>query len=146
MADPTYKFTGVNTAQLANEVRLLRQNSSTFRALEAAAVAAGYKTIQIQMGADLLPRGIADSTRTDPTTRTIRINSDATGSWGAGGRQATVGEVIAHELAHAAVPQEFQEPGRLDYTESGKRECGCGTKLVKWPLISGCPERTIRTI
>jgi hypothetical protein len=29
MADPTYKFTGVNTAQLENEVRLLRQNSSS---------------------------------------------------------------------------------------------------------------------
>jgi hypothetical protein len=35
LADLSYKFTGVNTAQLANEVRLLRQNSSTFRALEA---------------------------------------------------------------------------------------------------------------
>jgi hypothetical protein len=29
MADPTYKFTGVNAAQLANEVQLLRQNSSS---------------------------------------------------------------------------------------------------------------------
>jgi hypothetical protein len=27
MADLTYKFTGVNTAQLANEVRILRQRS-----------------------------------------------------------------------------------------------------------------------
>jgi hypothetical protein len=44
MADLTYKITGVNTAQLANEVRILRQNSSTFRAL------GGYKTIEIQMG------------------------------------------------------------------------------------------------
>jgi hypothetical protein len=51
MADLTYKFTGVNTAQLANEVRILRQNSSTFRALEAAAVAAGYTTIEVLMGA-----------------------------------------------------------------------------------------------
>jgi hypothetical protein len=41
MADLVYRFTGVNTAQLANEVRLLRQNSSTFRALEEAAAAAG---------------------------------------------------------------------------------------------------------
>jgi hypothetical protein len=110
MADLAYKFTGVNTAQLANEVRLLRQKSSTFRELEAAAAAAGYKTIEIQMGPGLLPRAIADSTRTDPTTRTIRINSDATGSWGAGGRQATVGEVIAHELAHAIVPRNFRSP------------------------------------
>ena len=55
MADPTYKFTGVNTAQLENEVRLLRQNSSTFRAMEAAATARGYKTIEVQMGAGLLP-------------------------------------------------------------------------------------------
>src|SRR5713226_5106701 len=99
MADLTYKFTGVNTAQLANEVRLLRQNSNTFRNLETAAAAAGYKTIEIQMGAGLLPKDVVNSTRTNSSTRTIRINSDATGSWGVGGRQATVGEVIAHELA-----------------------------------------------
>jgi hypothetical protein len=119
VADPTYKFSGVNAAQLANEVRLLRQNSSTFRALEAAATAAGYKTIEIQMGAGLLPGDIADSTKTDSSTRTIRINSDATGSWGVGGRQATVGELIAHELAHAVIPKEFAEPGRYNPTESG---------------------------
>jgi hypothetical protein len=119
MADLTYKFTGVNTSQLANEVQVLRQDSSTFRALEAAAAAAGYKTIEIQMGANLLPKGIADSTRTNSSTRTIRINSDASGSWGAGGRQATVGEVIAHELAHAVVPREFSEPDRYDFSESG---------------------------
>src|SRR2546422_6835849 len=93
MADLVYRFTGVNTAQLANEVRLFRESSSTFRALEEAAAAAGYKTIEIRMGADLLPGNIADSIKTDPTTRTIRMNSDATGSWGVGGRQATVGEV-----------------------------------------------------
>jgi hypothetical protein len=119
MADLTYKFTGVNTAQLANEVRLLRQNSSTFRDLEATAAAAGYKTIEIQMGAGLLPKDIADSTRTNSSTRTIRINSDATGSWGVGGRQATVGEVIAHELAHAVIPQVFKEPGVYNFRESG---------------------------
>ncbi len=105
MADLSYRFTGVNTAQLENEVRLLRQNSNTFRAMEAAATAAGYKTIEIQMGAGLLKNSIGDSQKTGPSTRTIRINSDATGSWGVGGRQATVGEVIAHELAHAVVPK-----------------------------------------
>jgi hypothetical protein len=119
MADLNYRFTGVNKAQLANEVRLLRQNSGTFRALEAAAAAAGYKTIEIQMAADLLPGDIADSTKTDSSTRTIRINSDATGSWGTGGRQATVGEVIAHELAHAVVPKEFEKPSVWDPGESG---------------------------
>ena len=60
MADLTYKFTGANTAQLAKELQILRQNSSTFRALEAAASASGYKTIEIQMGASLIS-GIADS-------------------------------------------------------------------------------------
>ena len=40
MADLVYRFTGVNTAQLANEVRLLRESSSTFRALEEAAASA----------------------------------------------------------------------------------------------------------
>jgi hypothetical protein len=119
MAGLNYNFIGVNKAQLANEVRLLRQNSRTVRALEAAAAAAGYRTIEIQMGAGLLPREIAKSERTDPSTRTIRINSDATGSWGDGGRQATVGEVIAHELAHAVVPLEFREPGRFDFGEGG---------------------------
>jgi len=120
MADPTYKFTGVNTAQLENEVRILRQNSSTFRAMEAAATAAGYKTIEIQMGPGLLPGDVADSSKTNSSTRTIRISSDATGSWGIGGRQATVGEVIAHELAHAVVPKEFEERHRIDPTESGR--------------------------
>jgi hypothetical protein len=119
MADLTYKFTGVNTAQLAKEVQRLRQNSSTFRTLEAAAAAAGYTTIEIQMGAGLLKKDIADSERIDSTTRRIRINSDATGSWGVGGRQATVGEMISHEIAHAVVPQELKEPGRYDFSESG---------------------------
>lgn len=32
----------------------------------------------------------------------------------------TVGEVIAHELAHAVVPNEFREPGRYDFSERGK--------------------------
>jgi len=45
MADLAYKFSGANTAKLADEVEFLRRNSDTFRALEAAAVAAGYKTI-----------------------------------------------------------------------------------------------------
>jgi hypothetical protein len=119
MADLNYKFTGVNTAQLANEVRLLRQNSSTFRALEAAAVVAGYKTIEVRMGAGLLKGEVADSGEINSTTWGIRINSDATGSWGVGGRQATVGEVIAHEFAHAVVPQEFSEPKRYDFSEGG---------------------------
>ena len=120
MAHPTYKFTGVNTAQLENEVRLLRQNSSTFRAMEAAATARGYKTIEVQMGAGLLPGDVADSYDPNSSTWRIRINSDATGSWGVGGRQATVGEVIAHELAHAVVPKEFEQRGTIDPTESGR--------------------------
>jgi hypothetical protein len=120
MTDLTYKFTGVNTAQLANEVRILRQQSSTFRALEASAVAAGYSTIEVRMGASLLKNNVADSGEINSTTWGMRINSDTSGSWGAGGRQATVGEVIAHELAHAVIPQEFKEPGVYDFSESGK--------------------------
>lgn len=120
MTDLTYKFSGVNRGQLDREVQHLRQNSSTFRALEAAAAAAGYTTIEIQMGAGLLPSNIADSTRINPATRKIRINSDASASWGVGGRQATVGEVIAHELAHAVVPPEYEQPGVLDLSERGR--------------------------
>lgn len=120
MADLNYRFVGVNKAQLANEVQLLRQNSSTFRALEAAAAATGYRTIEVRMGASLLKGGIADSGAVNSSTGGMTINSDASGSWGVGGRQATVGEVIAHELAHAVVPQEFSEPGRVDFGESGR--------------------------
>jgi hypothetical protein len=116
MADLTYKFTGVNTSQLANEVQVLRQDSSTFRALEAAA-AAGYTMIEIQMSAGLLPTDRADSTRTNSFTRTLRINSDESGSWGVGGRQATVGEVIAHELAHAVVPSQYRQHATTDPQE-----------------------------
>jgi hypothetical protein len=61
MADLTYKITGVNTAQLANEVRILRQRSSTFRPLEASAAAAGYTTIEIQMGAGVLENNLGIS-------------------------------------------------------------------------------------
>ena len=117
MTDLSYKFIGVNTAQLANEVRILRQSSSAFRALEAAAAAAGYTMIEIQMSAGLLPTDIADSTRTNSFTRTLRINSDESGSWGVGGRQATVGEVIAHELAHAVVPSQYRQPATTDPQE-----------------------------
>ena len=120
MADLTYKFSGVNTAKLADEVEFLRRNSGTFRALEAAAVAAGYKVVDLRMGAGLLNYTIADSQRADPTTWRIRIDSDASGSWGPGRRQATVGEVIAHELAHAVVPPEFQTPGVIDFQERGR--------------------------
>jgi hypothetical protein len=56
MTDLFYKFAGVNTTQLAKEVRILRQQSSTFRALEASAVAAGYSTIEVRMGASLLKK------------------------------------------------------------------------------------------
>jgi hypothetical protein len=145
MADLSYKFTGMNTGQLANEVRLLRQNSSTFRALEAAAAAAGYKTIEIRMGAGLSKASIAGSQPTDFNTWQITINSDATGSWGAGGRQATVGEMIAHELAHAVVPKEFEQRGTIDLTESGKEGMWVRRQLDKLPVISGCRERTMRT-
>jgi hypothetical protein len=120
MVDLTYKFTGVNTAQLANEVRILRQNSSTFRALEAAAVAAGYATVEVLMGAGFFKDHVADSGKINSSTWGMRISSEATGSWGVGGRQATVGEVIAHELAHGIIPQEFAEPGRYDVSERGK--------------------------
>lgn len=117
MTDLTYKFSGVNTRQLEREVQHLRQNSITFRALEAAAAAAGYTTIELQMGAGLLPGEIADSTRVNSTTRKIRMNSDASASWGVRGRQATVGEVIAHELAHAVVPPEHRRPRVYDLLE-----------------------------
>jgi len=117
MANLNYKFSGVNKELLANEIQLLRQKSSSFRALEAAALAAGYTTIEIEMGPNLLPSNIADSTRIDSTTRKIRINANVTASWGVEGRQATVGEVIAHELGHAVVPPEYRRRGVIDPLE-----------------------------
>jgi hypothetical protein len=47
MADLSFRFSGVNTEKLADEVARLRKNSPTFRALEAAAAASGYTTIEI---------------------------------------------------------------------------------------------------
>jgi hypothetical protein len=104
MTDLTYKFSGVNTKQLEKEVQYLRQNASAFRALETAAVAAGYTTIEIQMGPSLVPGEIARTSRVNSATRKILINSDASASWRVRGRQATVGEVIAHEPGHVAHP------------------------------------------
>jgi len=117
MADSAYRFSGVNTERLEREVKHLRRNSSTFRALEAAAAAAGYTTVEVQMGAGLVPGGIARMDRVNSTTRQIVVNSDASASWGVNGRQATVGEVIAHELAHAVVPPEHRAPGVIDPLE-----------------------------
>jgi hypothetical protein len=75
MADLNYRIAGVNKAQLENEVRLLRQNSGTFRALESAAASAGYRTIEIQMGAGLLKGDIANSGPVNSSTWGMRINS-----------------------------------------------------------------------
>ena len=139
MAGLTYKFTGVNTTQLANEVQRLRRNSSTFQALEAAAAAAGYTTIEIKMGAGLLPGDIANSTKTNSSTRTILINSDA-----------VVVKRRLVKLSHTSwhMPSflhSMSAAERLTLKREILRECGCGARLGKWRLISDCPEQTTRT-
>jgi hypothetical protein len=74
MADLSFRFSGVNTEKLADEVARLRKDSPTFRALEAAAAASGYTTIEIAMAPKLVDWTIASSSKVDPTTRRISIN------------------------------------------------------------------------
>jgi hypothetical protein len=121
MAELQYRIHGMNAEEIAKEIETLRQRSSTFRAIEAAAIAKGYQTIDINMNAGVVdPKlSIADSFQgqTGSDTWNIEIDSNATGSWGVGGRQVTVGELIAHELAHSVVPPANQDPPGVIFTD-----------------------------
>jgi hypothetical protein len=124
MASLNWKNEGVNRDQVANEIATLRAKSPTFRKLEQMASDKGYRTVEVTMGPRLLQSSIADSgqSSTDSSVRQIRINSDATGTFGIGGRQITVGETIAHELAHAAMPPNVARPGTLDLRPNAPEE------------------------
>ncbi len=124
MASLNWKIGGVNRDQIANEIATLRANSPTFRRLEQMAWDRGYRSAEVTMGARILEENVADSRQSsaDHSVRQIRIRSDATGTFGIGGRQITVGESIAHELAHGAIPPEVAQPGKMDFRTDSPEE------------------------
>jgi hypothetical protein len=124
MASLDWKVTGVNGDQIANEITTLRAQSPTFRNLEQMAWDRGYRSAEVTMGPRVLQENVADSNQSsaDHSVRQIRIRSDATGTFGIGGRQITVGEVIAHELAHGAIPPEVAQPGKMDFRTDSPEE------------------------
>ncbi len=113
---------GINRDQVANEIATLRTNSPTFRRLEQMTWDKGYA--EVAMGARILEENVADSRQSsaDHSVRQIRIRSDATGTFGIGGRQISVGESIAHELAHGAIPPEVAQPGKMDFRTDSPEE------------------------
>ncbi len=115
---------GINRDQVANEIATLRTNSPTFRRLEQMAWDKGYRSVELTMGSGLHKYSIADSGQSDkdPSVRQIRISSDATGTLGIGGRQITIGEIIAHELAHGVIPPNVANPGKFDFYRPDSRE------------------------
>jgi hypothetical protein len=54
--------------------------------------------------------------------RHIRISSNGTATFGIGGRQITVGEIIAHELAHGVVPPEIAPRRNWDVRNNSPEE------------------------
>ena len=124
MASLNWNVEGVNRDQVANEIATLRARSPTFRKLEQIALNNGYRTVEVAMLPRVFKSWIADSAQSDKdrSVRQIRISSDATGTFGIGGRQITVGEIIAHELAHGAIPPEVAQPGKMDFRTDSPEE------------------------
>ncbi|MFZ5731433.1 MAG: hypothetical protein ACOY4O_01770, partial [Pseudomonadota bacterium] len=108
MANVTYKISGTNARQIAEEIRTLQMNSSAYRQMEQRALEAGYTTIEVRSGAGFLGAGSSHSP--SPGVWHMDIAADRTGQWASGERQVYVGEVIAHELGHANVPPQFRDP------------------------------------
>jgi hypothetical protein len=61
------------------------------------------------MGAGMLSDHVADTWSVNSSTRVVRLASDLTATFGAGGRQITIAEEIAHELAHAVIPEDLKQ-------------------------------------
>ncbi len=124
MASLDWRIKGINGDQIANEIATPRANSPTFRSLEQMAWNRGYRSVEVTMGSGLHKWSIADSAQSDkdPSVREIRISSDATGTFGIGGRQITTGEIIAHELAHGVVPAEVAQRGTMDFRPNSPEE------------------------
>src|SRR2546421_6551138 len=124
MASLNWKIAGVNQQQIANEIATLRAQSETFRRLEQLAWDRGYRSIEVTMGPGILTEHLADTGQSDNdrSVRQIRISSDATGTFGIDGRQITVAEIIAHELAHGVIPSDVAEPGKIDFNPNSREE------------------------
>ena len=124
MASLDWKISGVNRDQIANEIATLRAQSPTFRRLEQMAWDKGYRSVEVTMVPRPRPWSIAasDDRSNDPSVREIWISPDATGTFGIGGRQITAGEIIAHELAHGAIPPEVAQPGKMDFRTDSPEE------------------------
>lgn len=124
MASLDWKVTGVNGDQIANEIATLRAQSSTFRRLEQMAWDEGYRSIEVTMGPRPPRWSIGDSLQSDQdhSVRQIRISSNATGTFGIDGRQITIGEIIAHELAHGVVPPEVAPRRNWDLRNNSPEE------------------------
>ena len=124
MASLNWKIAGVNQQQIANEIATLRAQSETFRRLEQLAWDRGYRSVELTMGPGILTEHLADTQQSDknPSVRQIRISSDATGTFGIGGRQTTIAEIIAHELAHGVIPPGVAQPGKVDLRPDSPEE------------------------
>jgi hypothetical protein len=125
----TWNIQGVNSNQISGEISALDSGSQTFRDMEATILANGVTSITVSMGYNLIPPEVPGGTGApaasgpnpnDSANWEIYLNSNVTGTFGppsvgqlpnsfgpAGpdtsgllGRQITVGEEIAHELAH----------------------------------------------
>src|SRR2546422_5630393 len=129
MASLNWKIGGVNRDQIANEIATLRANSPTFRRLEQMAWDRGYRSAEVTMGARILEENVADSRQSsaDHSVRQIRIRSDATGTFGIGGRAVTGGGMKRHQLAHRALPRGGGGPGERGFLTPSQAEA-CGQK------------------
>jgi hypothetical protein len=124
MASLDWRIKGINGDQIVNEIATLRANSPTFRRLEQMAWDRGYRSAEVTMGPRILEENVADSNQSsaDHSVRQIRIRSDATGTFGIGGRQTTIAEIIAHELAHGVIPPGVAQPGKVDLRPDSPEE------------------------
>ena len=124
MASLNWRIRGINRDQIAIEIATLRANSPTFRRLEQLAWDRGYRSAEVTVGSGLHKWSIADSVQSDkdPSVRQMWISSDATGTFGINGRQITVAEIIAHELAHGVIPPDVAEPGKIDFNPKSREE------------------------
>src|SRR6202521_3777866 len=124
MASLNWKIGDLNRDQIVNEIATLRAQSPTFHRLEQTAWEKGYRTVEVSMVPRVFQYTIAESRQNskDHSIREIRIGSDATGTFGIGGRQITVAEIIAHELAHGVVPPEVEQHGIMDFRPNSPEE------------------------
>jgi hypothetical protein len=124
MASLNWNITGVNRDQIANEIATLRARSETFRRLEQMALDEGYRNVEVTMGPRPPRSSIGSSFQSeqDRSVRHVRISSNGTATFGVGGRQITVGEIIAHELAHGVVPPEVAPRRNWDVRNNSPEE------------------------